>query len=512
MHITSDNGRPLIALGAAATIMVALIGIPATAQDRCPPPASGPVLSGVAYDEPSGFLDPSKLSRIAEDFTGCALTESVVASLLEEVNAAYAEAGADLAFAQFGSVTPGGAVTVDLVEIRYGTITVTGSEDTDAAYILRRAGVVQDGLIELDRLSARLSTLPETDDIRVTADLQPGEAVGTSDLTLDVSGPKPRTTNVTLDDDGSPETGKRRLTVVHRIASLTGLRDPISLSATRSQGATTASVGYARPVGENGTRLSGSVTIERSRFVNAQIALRNLESSSNSIALGAAIPLGAGDYGNDFLNFGLAVTDDDTDLGAVKITDQETIEISIGTSHLRREPGQSVVGASQGLRFGRLDDAVVGDRSVFLRHDATLFGALLLGENWTLSGELRSQITDSSLPSAVQFSPAGDGAVRGYPSSEAVGDGGLLTRIEMRRAANDAGFSPAVFADAGASFTRSGGELRDAGRLQSVGFLLDYQSSDRWTGSMIGAFPMTDTPTFDDAGALQISLRLGAQF
>lgn len=500
-----------IGLAKAFTLCL-MLPAPAQTPDICGPAQNGAQLTGVTYDAASGYLTDVQLSTIAAQYTGCPLTEPVVGALLDAVNALYTTQGIDLAFAQFGAVSPDGVVTVDLVEIRYGAITVTGNDDTDAGYVQRRAGAVMGDLADITRLGERLATLPETDDIRITADLKPGAAEGTSDLTLDVVAPDPTVTTLTLDDDGSVETGRERISLVHRIASVSGLRDPLSLSITKSQGSTSGSVGYARPVGRDGVRLSGSITVERSRFVNAQPALRALRSTSNSIALGAAIPMGAGDYGNDFINIGVQFTDDDTDLTAVKITDQETVELSFGTSHLRRTPGVSVIGLSHGLRFGRLDDAVVGDRSMYLRHDATLFGAVLLSDDWTFNAEFRTQFTSHSLPSAAQFSIVGDAGVRGYPSSEGSADGGILTRLELRRTAGEAGISPAIFADAGASFTRSGGTLTQSQRLKSVGGTLEYRGETGLNGTLIVAFPFVDTTTFNDSGAPQISLRLGKQF
>ena len=129
---------------------------PSTALALCPQ-SSEPRLTALTIAGESGYLDMATLDAIREDgLATCPATVEGLTAISEAINVAYDAAGARLAFARPVTLegTRGG---VELVEIVYGAVNVAPTQDTDPAYILRRAAIAQGDLADLDILQERRS-------------------------------------------------------------------------------------------------------------------------------------------------------------------------------------------------------------------------------------------------------------------------------------------------------------------------------------------------------------------
>ena len=442
-----------------------------------------------------------------------------VEAVIEAINAAYEAAGADLAFARFGGLD-GAAVLIELVEIRYGAVRVTGNAHTDAGYVLGRAGARPGDLADLRRLEDRLGRFPETEDIRVDAALAPGAAEGSTDLTLTVTEPPNLRRTVSVDTLGSPDSGRLRLGTTLSVASLTGLRDPLSVSLTASEGALSGVFAYARPFGTEGARIGLTLTGERVRAVRAAAPLNDLRTRAFQAGIAGSLPLRATSEASDFLTFGLTHARDRSVLAGVVLTDQRTTELALGSSHVRRFPGRGLVALTHALRVGRLDDRVTPARVSYLRHEGSLSGLYALGADWTLGGEARWQAGSRTLPVFAQFSPLGRSGVRGYAAASGATDAGVLARLELRRAPVDLGrsaqLSPAVFADAGRGANRVGGAMVRGPLYRAVGLSLDLGGAAGRAGGFAGnltlALPLNDALPRVRKGRVQAAASLSVQF
>lgn len=500
---TKTRGALSLALGAAVS-WASLWGSPALAADCAQARAGAPSLGEVRYTTASGWLAPETLAAIATDHANCVRDVPAVEAVIEAINRAYAQAGADLAFAGFAG-TEGDTILIELVEIRYGAVEVTDAPTTRADYVTGRSGAVVGELVDLQKLQERLERLPTTDDIRVEADLQPGTEPGTSQLILRVTEPPAVRRIIGIDNRGSPDSGRTTASGVVSIASLTGLRDPLTMSLAASEGTVQAVLGYTRPVGTDGARLSFGLSGERTRAVRAAPPVNALKTQALFGSLGFTQPLRITPEATDTLALALSLSKDTGTLSGVDLFDLSTVELSLGSTHLRQFPGRGLITLSQSLKFGQVDDRVTPADYSYVRHNGALSGVALMGPNWTLGGELRWQIADRALPSFARFSVGGIAGVRGYRSLGVTDDSGILLRSELRRnpfawAETGLTLSPFIHADLGRGTSYAAGNRKVRGDLRrAVGIGLDMRrplTADRsLVGSLVVSIPLDDAGT-----------------
>ena len=478
----------------------------------CPPAGDVPPLTEIAVTEGSGYLDGATLAAIVAQAVGqCAADVAGLSAVAERINAAYDEVGARLAFARPVELD-GTRGRVELVEITYGEIIVAPTKDTDPAYVLRRAQTQAGDLADLEALQSSLAVLPETDDIRVVAELQPGAEEGTSDLILTVEEPERWQRAVTLSNSGAPDVGEWRLGLAATRSSLTGLRDPLSFGASVGEGALALDAGYSRPVGNEGARIGAALSLARNRFVNAAPPVDDLENRVATLRLDYSWPLNAGDEGNDILNAGLTLTRERSALLGVDITEQDIAEFTLGSSHVRRDPGSSITAISQRIGLSRLQDGLAADATI-LRWSGTALHARLLSEDWTLTGQFDWQLSNTAVAAAQVFSATGPAAVRGYPTSEGGSDAGYVVRVELGRDFGDgegADFGGFLFADAGRGWDRVAGggsvakdPIYSAGIGATASIPLGGEGV-RLNLRVTAAVPLANTATFRDRGEVDV--------
>lgn len=506
--------RPLRRTALAAALALAFAASAAQAAD-CPPARGGTPLGLVRFSTQSAILPQATLEGIAAAHAGCLRDVPSVEAVIEAVNAAYAAAGAELAFAEFDG-TPGGRVAIALVEIRYDRVEVEGAQRTRPEHVRARAGAAPGDLADLRRLRARLARLPETDGLRVEADLRPGAAPQTTTLVLRVDEPPALRANLGLDTTGAVDSGILRATAGVTITSLTGLADPLALTLARSRGSLQAGLSYARALGAEGTRLTLGASVERSEALFAAPPATGLVSTTAQVTLGLSQPLGA--EGNDTLTAAITLAHDGARLAGITLSDTRTLEVALGSAHLRRGEGWAL-GLTQTLRWGRVDDRVTPARSSYLRHDGTLFGLVALGPDWSLGGELRWQYASAPLPAFAQFSATGRSGVRGYGRVGATSDAGVLARLELRRSPFAAGavtLSPFGFVDAGRGYGRGPAGWVAGPVRASVGLGLDLSAQlgqgRSLTGSIVAAVPLVDALPRVRAGRPELVATLAIGF
>jgi len=492
---------------AAALIMTLLPAVAAAAN--CVPARGGAALGRVVFTGPSAIVARAELDAIATAHAGCARDVASVEAVIEAINAAYESRGADLAYAEFGG-TRGERVAIDLVEIRYDQVLVQGAERTRPDYVRARAGAVPGDLADIRRLESRLARLPETDGLRIEADLRPGTRPGTTILTLNVAEPPAQRGFFGLDSTGAVDSGQARLSGGVTLTSLSGLADPLSLSVSRTEGSRQLSLSYARPLGAEGARLSFGLSVERSEALFAAAPATGLLTTGGQVTVGLAHPLRADADGTDSLTLAATLALDASDLAGVALSDTHTLEIALGSSHLRRFDGRAL-GLTHALRLASVDDRATPGQFTYARYEGSVFALAALGAAWSLGAEARWQYATDPLPAFAQFSAVGRSGVRGYGRVAATNDAGALARIELRRAPFDAGalrLSPFGFVDAGYGASHGAGGLTAGPMRASLGLGLDL-SADLGrgrvlTGSLLVALPLADALPRVRAGSPEI--------
>ena len=156
---------------------------------------------------------------------------------MDDFNRLYAKKGYVTARALLPAQTiKNGTVAIELVEGRVGQVVVRGNEYTDTDYLLDRISLKPGDLVEVGALENDVLRLGATNDIRVRAELGAGSAFGTTDIYLLVQEPQNSEGLLFFDNSGQSESGLYRanLTMVKR--SVSGRRDPLTISIMGSEG------------------------------------------------------------------------------------------------------------------------------------------------------------------------------------------------------------------------------------------------------------------------------------
>ena len=428
--------------------------------------------SGVRFTGRSGYLSAADLAAISTAVRGCAVAGTPADLGARLVNAAYEARPAPLAFARPLGVE-GGEMVVELVEVRYGEVTVAGGKTTRADYIRWRAGARVGALADVAALQGRLAGVPEVEDIRINADLQPGRVVGTSDLTLTVEEPeKPYALVASVDNYGAPSQGRWQGTVSGRWHSLTGRRDALSLSVTAARNKRAMSLGYDLPVTAAGTRLGVVLSYDRGSVARGLPVLLGLTTRTVTMGISLKHPLRADEAKVDILTFALSRTSDRADLVG-PLLNQRIDEMRLGFSHVRRWPGRAVLSVAHAVSIGRVNDRIVGATDTYRAWSGFASLVYKLGDTLTASFDLGWQATSDVMPSSRRFGVTGPSALRGFDTNVGSANSGYYLRSQLNvtpRAAPAWGtVTPYGFVDMGEGFERIGGATVRQGMLASAG-------------------------------------------
>ena len=482
-----------------------------TAPDPVCAPATSAAdrLADVVFIGESAYLSDAVLAAIEGRFVGCSVTALDPVRVAEAVNAAYAAHPAPLAFARPVGVDDS-TVSVELVEIRYEDIRVRGNDSTSAGYVIGRSGAEPGAPADVAALQRRLGAVPETDDIRIEADIEPGTALNTSDLILTVEEPPRFGLTATVDNWGPPETGRVQVGLTGTVRSLVGRRDNLTVAATGSQGARSIAGVYSVPVNPRGTRLALSAAYDESERIAGDPLLLGLRSDTLTLGASLANPLRAGDFGNDIVTAGVSHLVDGSVLAGFDIRDQATTEFSLGSRHVRRSPGRYSVTLSHDLVYGTTRDRIAADRFDYWRWNGSVGAVLRIAGPVMASIEGGWQLSGEPVASAVRFAATGPTVVRGYPATSGGGDAGFYLRNQVSAFRQfspeqwpvDLEVTPYLFSDIGEAFNHGATGLQGNGLAHSVGAGIDLavlsRDEDRrgLRGTVFVAMPLRDTTGF----------------
>jgi hemolysin activation/secretion protein len=207
------------------------------------------------------LFDTAVLHALVADGEGKTLTLSDLGLLAARITDYYHDHGYPLARAIVPAQTiKNGVVRMEVIEARYGKIALENRSRVDDALLASTLAALQSGQAigqaEIDRVLLLLSDVPG---MEVNATLKPGEAVGTSDLTV-VATPAPAISgNAALDNYGNRYIGWVRASAAVNFYNPLHYGDNFSFNALTSGGGMSyGNVAYATLLDGRGTRAGGS--------------------------------------------------------------------------------------------------------------------------------------------------------------------------------------------------------------------------------------------------------------
>lgn len=448
------------------------------------------------FEPASELLPAATLEALVAPYRGRSVRLGELRELVAKINAAYRERGVVTAQANLPpqDVTDG-IVRIRLVEGRVGQVRLQGNASTRDDYITDRLTLKPKDLVDLPTLEHDLLRFNRGHDAQLRADLVPGRNPGETDIGLAVTEPKRDDLRLFADTAGSPATGITRSGVAYLRRSLTGRRDDLYLSASKSEGHEGYVVTYGLSLGTAGTRATVGYFKDRTRIVNGPIEPLDVTGAAESFTLQLRHPL-------------VVNTRTQLDLtGSLK--KRRSSNWIVGTPLI----SSALTGGSVGFDAQLLDEAghwvITGDfvggtervEAVGSRNYQLLRGSVRRSYSFnprlTFTGALTGQYAERrQLPSSEQFVIGGEGSVRGHAPGVFAGDRGYAVNLELQRRIELPQPSPwalGVFGFVDHGYVdpyRPPGNLRGADVLSSVGAGMSFAYGSRVTARFAFGVPV----------------------
>lgn len=338
-----------------------------------------------------------------------------------------------------------GEITIQVLEGKLDKVVLKNRSDVpDAKVEALISRQVQPGtLMDASKVNKALLLLNELPGVgRVQGALQPGAAIGTTQLMVQVPEGRSRVLDVSLDNTGNRFTGQYRLSGHALFNNPLKMGDRLDLRASLSDEALAyARVNWDAFVGTGGLRLGGSLSYNRYEL-GGNFAALDAHGTSQTLGLNASIPLRLDMHGQIHGELSL----EDRQLSDEVGLTSTVIDKSVQDAVLRVLGSHAGAGWSGAWRvegsFGSLDI----DPAKELANDQKFARTNGSFNKWGVSGSVlktlttrsglyatvSAQFADKNLDSSEKMVLGGVNGVRAYPAGEGLGDDGWLGSLEWR--------------------------------------------------------------------------------
>jgi hemolysin activation/secretion protein len=412
------------------------------------------VLQGVSFDGATGVPERELQAAVA-DKIGTSVTFADLEQLAKRVVAVYQQHGFGLvqAFVPVQEVVDG-RVRITVSEGVLGNVSIDVAEGTpvEKARVAGTLAILEPGKPlngrNYERAMLLLSDLPG---IKPQSAISNGAASGTTDLMVQVGKRNRMQYGLELDDYGTRDSGRHRITGSMRWASPFGRGDNLDLRLMVAQGAHTAfgRISYESPVGYRGLRIGGGLA--RVQYeLGGPFAPLEPTGTGNVADLSFSYPVIRQRATNVFVRGTLDNKDLTDRFEAVGFETRKRIRgVGIGLSLEKRDKlwGGGYTSANGLLYRGNLDikDALseafdtpplgYGTQGGFTKFTLQLARLQYLAPKFSLFMGTGLQRASKNLDAYEKLSLGGPKAVRAYATGEVLADDGWLGTLELRYAA-----------------------------------------------------------------------------
>ena len=418
------------------------------------PPATAPAQPGGPKVEIQSILikgnslvTTEKLLALLQDAPGQSFDLAGLKGLADRISSYYHANDYPFARALIPAQTmKDGALEIDIIEGRYGKVTVTGDPRAQEAQGFLNS-LEPGAVIEGKPLERAVLILGDQPGYKVVPIIRPGQETGTGDLGLRLEREKRFGGSVGGDNYGNRYTGQWRgqLDLYANSPLMLGDRFDISGIYTEENmwfgsarydlpigtSGLRANIGYAHTHYELGGSFSSLDAHGTAKIASAGLSYPIVRSQKTNLSISAG-------YQHKWLN-------DDED--ATETNDSKSSDdVSLAVNFDSRDGflGGGIIYGSLGWTHGilNLDHGLEeGDRSTAKSQgqfdkfnlDVVRLQALPV-DNLTLFTRVSAQIAADNLDSSEDFGLGGPYGVRAYPTGESYGDEGLLAQLELRYA------------------------------------------------------------------------------
>ncbi|HYZ48215.1 MAG TPA: ShlB/FhaC/HecB family hemolysin secretion/activation protein [Sphingomonas sp.] len=431
-----------------------------------------------------------------------------------------------------------GIVELRVSEAPVGQVRVVENKYHSAGGVRSQVPSVREGQpLNLQALQRDIEVANQFPDRQVTPSFKPGTEPGTIDVDLTVQDKFPLHSSVELNNDNSPSTERLRLVGNTRYTDVWGLGHTASigfvLSPEDRHQSSVISGSYLAPL--QGTPWSVLVYGYRSNSNIAALGGTNVLGNGYQIGLRAIYRVPSRDsvqsvsFGPDYKSFkqdilvGI-VNAASTPIRYVPLTLEYNFASTDDESAFAKAFGPSSFDATFGTTFGvraikrvicfdhdndprtpclpvdQFQNREVDSFENFVHFNAGFNYSLATKNDFILATRASMQLADSHLVTNEQFSAGGISSVRGYLQSEAVGDDGYVSGLELQSPSLGPEVGPWLsdlrfygFVDSGVvRIRRAQPGQRSRYSLIGAGAGFRIRLLDKLSGEMVLAIPLTD--------------------
>lgn len=343
----------------------------------------------------------------------------------------------------------GGTVTLAVVEGRYGAIDLrnqSGVSDAVVGGLLN--GLTPGAPVAIAPLERSLLLLSDVPGVVVHSTLSPGAAVGSSDLTVDLTRGRRISGSLEADNAGNRYTGAYRFGGSINFHNPTGMGDLISLRLLAStEGLAYGRAAWQAPLGE---ATVGVAWTHMQYDLGREFSALEAGGTADILSVFASYPLIRSRSANLYAlaSFDAKFLSDEIGLVS-QVSDKEIRAVTFG---LRGDSRDSFGGGgwNAGLLswtsgeldiedpFERAADAMTArSHGGFNKLQYAISRLQTVSGPLSVYGSLRGQVATNNLDASEKMELGGAYAVRAYPEGEAYGDEGYVATIEARLALDE---------------------------------------------------------------------------
>jgi hemolysin activation/secretion protein len=410
----------------------------------------------------------AELQALVQEFVGREVGIADLGDAVGRITGFYSERGYPLATAYLPAQDiAGGVVEILVLEGRYGNLQLLNRTHVGDSVIARHVQGLQGGVVQgpaLERKLLLLHDLPGAAPGRAV--LSPGQAVGETDLRVELEAGRRATGTIELDNYGSRFTGATRLSGQFDLYSPLRLGDWLSVRAAKGDpGLEYARAGYQLPVGGDGLKV-GAIYSRVEYRLGKDFAALDATGEAETWSLITSYPIVRSRRHNLYGRLIAERRDlqDRVDATAT-VSDRKstTATLSLNGDYFDALGKGAASAYSLAYTGGTLrvetpaqrviDDASARTHGGFHRWNVGYARQQGLGERTALYVSFFGQKAGKNLDSSEKMILGGINGVRAYPQGEAPGDSGYLLNVELRYAFNvtalPGAWQTAVFLDTG---------------------------------------------------------------
>ncbi len=388
--------------------------------------------------ERSDLLRRQALQAIEARFIGRDIEIGTLKEIIDAINLAFKEGGYELSRALLPEQTvSNGRIQIKIVEVRLGDIIVEGNAAVDEEYILEQLGFASGDFISLATIEESLKSYNATNKSKLTTELAPGSAYGTTDIFIQTEEPDfIELPSISVDNynKGVSEIVPQSFSATFN--NLANRDDEVNVSVSDGAGTSAYTIGFSMPLGRPGGNLSVNLATAQTKSTVENAELVGYRGTSVSLGAGYSYPLFSATNWSGFssVSFGRGKNDmvapSTGDLLAKSKTDKWVVAVPVSYND-----GITSLSLSPSYHLIHVSTEIPPSNKWVSKFDMNMSASRFLSPQLTANFSGRYLYTNAraflNMPGEI-ISIGGPGSVRAYRPSESSGYRGYFASAELR--------------------------------------------------------------------------------